>query len=98
MRFARTVFFALLTVAIGSLCAAAIGPARAQSTAGRQPFTFAAIGDMPYELPNPPEKFDRLIEAVNKAAPAFTLHVGDIFSGATKCEDRFYTLVKERFG
>ncbi len=61
-------------------------------------FTFAAIGDMPYELPSPVVKFDRLVTAINAAKPAFTFHVGDIFSGRTRCLEKHYAFVKQRFG
>ena len=60
-----------------------VGPARSEPV-----FTFVALGDMPYgpaEKSYPP--FERLIGAVNAAAPAFTLHVGDIKSGGTPCSD-----------
>ncbi len=35
--------------------------------AERGPFTFAAIGDMPYELPAEPVKFGRLISVTRKS-------------------------------
>ena len=55
--------------------------------AGPKAFTFVAIGDMPYNLPGDYERFDRLIDRINAAAPAFTVHVGDIISGRTPCSD-----------
>lgn len=78
---------------IGSLVLAAIvvtlsfltgtSHAGAQST---NAFVFAAIGDVPYR-PEDEVKVDRLIAAINKAAPAFTLHVGDVKSGGSPCSD-----------
>lgn len=53
-----------------------------------EPFTFVALGDMPYGAPEkawPP--YERLIEIVNEAAPAFVLHAGDTKSGSTECSD-----------
>jgi hypothetical protein len=53
----------------------------------QEPFEFVALGDMPYNLPGDYEKFDRLISRVNALAPAFTIHVGDIVSGRTRCSE-----------
>jgi len=52
-----------------------------------EPFTFVALGDMPYEPLRDDVRFDGLIDAVNDVAPAFTLHVGDTKSGKTPCDD-----------
>ncbi|MGI9450279.1 MAG: hypothetical protein ACR2QH_06550 [Geminicoccaceae bacterium] len=52
-----------------------------------EPFTFVALGDMPYEPLRDRPRFDRLIDEVNGSAPAFTLHVGDTKSGKTSCDD-----------
>lgn len=62
-----------------------------------KPFTFAAIGDMPYETPGAPVQFDRLIKFVNQAKPEFTIHTGDIISGRTRCSQANYMHVKKRF-
>ncbi len=53
-------------------------------------FRFFAIGDMPYHIPEDFERFDRLISAINKERPAFTVHVGDIKSGSNPCSDDYY--------
>ena len=63
---------ALLVLTLSGAAAEQIGGARA--------FSFVALGDQPYDLPDDGIKFDRLIAAVNKLKPAFTLHVGDIKS------------------
>jgi len=52
-----------------------------------EPFTFVALGDMPYESHRDQPRFDRLIDAVNELAPVFTLHVGDTKSGKTSCDN-----------
>ncbi len=60
------------------------------------PHTFAVIGDLPYgdtvtaELP-------AMIEQINAGRPGFTVHVGDIKSGSTLCDDATYTSVKAAF-
>lgn len=59
----------------------------AERIGGDNAFSFVALGDMPYNLPDDYAKFDRLIAAVNALKPAFTLHVGDIKSGALPCSD-----------
>ena len=59
----------------------------AETVGGDRAFSFVALGDMPYKIPDDIQKFDRLIAAVNKLKPAFTLHVGDIKGGSTPCSD-----------
>lgn len=54
-----------------------------------KPFTFVALGDMPYGKPAkvyPP--FKALIGQINALKPAFTVHVGDTKSGSTPCSDK----------
>ncbi len=48
------------------------------------------MGDMPYRQGDI-EKVDRLIQAINASKPAFTIHVGDIISGRTRCTDENLT-------
>lgn len=64
----------------------------------QEAFHFMAIGDMPYNIPEDYEKFDRLIDRINKQAnPAFTVHVGDIKSGSTHCSNEIFQKVLDRF-
>ncbi len=65
--------------------------------AQNDPFEFVALGDMPYNLPGDYEKFDRLIDRINTLNPAFSIHVGDIVSGITRCSDENFTKVKIQF-
>lgn len=68
--------------------AALLTPASgAERIGGDNAFSFVALGDMPYNLPDDYAKFDRLISAVNTLKPAFTLHMGDIKSGSLPCSD-----------
>jgi hypothetical protein len=62
----------------------------AEIVGGDKAFSFVALGDMPYNLPGDYTKFDRLIAAINKMKPAFTLHVGDIKSGSTLCSNELF--------
>ena len=59
-----------------------------------QPFTFAAIGDVPYR---PHEEFAALIDKLNAQSLAFTVHVGDIKSGSTVCSDETFLKVRDLF-
>jgi hypothetical protein len=64
--------------------------ATAQQTPSPNAFEIAVIGDMPYKIPDDYPKVDRLIAAINKLKPAFTLHVGDIKSGSSPCTDEVF--------
>ena len=80
-------FFSRLAVSVLLL----IPPAAAQR------FIFAAMGDTPYNLPGDFERFGRLIERINSARPAFTLHIGDIKPGNTLCSDEHFAKISEMF-
>lgn len=67
------------------------------SAASAETFSFVAIGDMPYTLPADYPRFERLIEAINSQAPAFTLHIGDTKSGSTPCSDENLIKVRDYF-
>lgn len=61
----------------------------ALSVVWAQPFSFVALGDLPYgaeEKAGPP--YRALIASINQSKPAFSIHVGDIKSGATVCSDQ----------
>ena len=77
-------FLRLAAVAIALTTTAALA---AESVGGDRAFSFVALGDTPYKAPDDIPKFDRLIAAVNRLKPAFTLHVGDIKGGSTPCSD-----------
>ena len=68
-----------------AFAAAAFGCA--QSPPGRDTFSFALIGDMPYGAAEEPG-FDALIADLN-ADPSlrFVLHAGDIKGGSERCDD-----------
>lgn len=67
---------------------AVIGAVALSATAlHAEPFTFVALGDMPYGQPAEVfPAFETLIETVNATQPAFTIHVGDTKSGSTLCD------------
>ncbi len=61
-------------------------------------FDFVALGDMPYTLPADYGRFERLIGAINAQRPSFSVHVGDIKSGSTRCTEEMYRKVLTEFG
>ncbi len=73
-------FAAGLAAALASLVA---DPAAADE------FSFVALGDTAYNLPADLPRYDRLIQRINAADPAFTIHVGDIW-GARDCVEESY--------
>ncbi|HTE15619.1 MAG TPA: hypothetical protein VK642_11130, partial [Burkholderiales bacterium] len=60
-------------------------------------FSFAAMGDTPYVLPEDFERFGRVIARINAARPAFTLHVGDIKPGNRPCSDEHFIKISDMF-
>ena len=76
---------------LGRIMAAAVAallmvaPALAQT--GPRAFTFVGWGDVTYTIPDDYPKVDRLIAAMNRVKPAFSIHVGDVKAGNTPCSD-----------
>ena len=80
------------------------GSAQAQRRAARPavadelaPFTIVALGDMPYTLPADYGRFENLIRGINAAKPSFSVHVGDIKSGSTLCNEAIFRKVYDYF-
>ena len=66
--------------------------------ASAEPFEFVALGDTAYcpEVDNP--RYERLIEKINVAEPAFSIHVGDIGNPQTgSCTDTVLDTVVDQF-
>lgn len=101
MRRTLTIGTALLFTAAAALAAHADdrgdgGPGHRGWDRGKEPFSFAAWGDMPYadvEL----EQIPRLIADVNRSHVAFTVFDGDIKSGSSLCTDDAYSAAAARF-
>ena len=87
-------FFGAGMIALAVTACTGMAPGRA----AEEPFTFVAIGDTPYDLPRDYARFENLIAEINKAKPAFTVHVGDIKHGSTPCRDEFLYKMFELFG
>jgi hypothetical protein len=77
----------LLSLAIAAAALVPAAGSAAETIGGDKAFSFVALGDTPYKLPDDIVKFDRLIAAVNTLKPAFTIHVGDIKGGTSPCSD-----------
>ncbi len=86
-------FFGAGMIALAVAAYAGMAPGRA----AEEPFTFVAIGDMPYRVPRDYARFGNLIAEINKVKPAFTVHVGDIVGGGP-CRDEFLYNIFELFG
>ena len=80
----------LLKKRIGALlCVMVLILLTAGAASAEKPFTFVALGDMPYGKPAKVyAPFKTLIGQVNALKPAFTIHIGDTKSGSTPCSDK----------
>ena len=80
------------------LLAAALVVTTALAARAAEPFTFAAFGCMPYgRLPGADAAFERLITEVNRHAPAFSVHLGDIIGGEDTCTDAVLLHRRDQF-
>src|SRR5687767_3677480 len=66
----------------------AIGPKAVGAAPDPEPFTFAALGCMPYARGSGSgPAFAQVIAEINRHRPAFTVHLGDILSSDEHCTD-----------
>lgn len=65
--------------------------------AAAEPFEFLVMGCMPYSFPGDAARFEHVIEAANAAAPAFSVHCGDVKSGRVRNDDASLLRVKAWF-
>ena len=72
----------ILLVLVLSFTSLGVNLARAES------FTFVALGDTSYEIPDDYPLYRSLIATINAAAPRFSIHVGDT-KGWGLCDDEF---------
>ncbi|MFZ5718013.1 MAG: hypothetical protein ACOY5Y_00950 [Pseudomonadota bacterium] len=59
-------------------------------------FNFVALGDTAYTLPRDLPTYDALIQRINKARPAFSIHVGDTW-GAMACTEESHKYALGQF-
>ncbi|MET0219009.1 MAG: hypothetical protein ABW205_13920 [Burkholderiales bacterium] len=83
------------TLAVGLLLIAANSVARAQESTLR-PFNFAVIGDTPY-YPHEEVYLKGLLKSLAREPLEFVVHVGDIKSGSSRCDDALYASRRELF-
>lgn len=65
--------------------------------AAAESFHFVALGDTAYSLPRDLPIYDALIQRINQARPAFSIHVGDTW-GAMACNDESHRYALGQFG
>lgn len=70
------------------------------SAAAQPPFSLALVGDYNYGPLGGPEwqASARMIAAINASDVRFTVHLGDIKSGATECADTVVAATRAQFG
>ena len=85
------------TILTAAILAAPPASRAEQPIGGPASFSFVAMGDMPYHVPEDWPRFDRLIAAVNAMQPAFSIHVGDVKDGSSPCTDEHLALILQRF-
>jgi len=70
------------------LLAWAVAPPAGAAVPPPETFAFAALGCLPYSrTPAAAEGFGRVIAEINRQAPAFTVHLGDILGSDERCTD-----------
>ncbi len=76
-----------------------LSPDAAQAGGGQDKpgtYSFAVIGDVPYGA-DQIARFPSWIGQINSAGPRFTIHVGDIKNGSSRCDDSYYSLIRSDF-
>ena len=78
------------------LLLAVVLSAGASAAAAAEPLTFAAFGDMPYRQSDI-APMTRLIAAIDRSGAAFSVHVGDIKNGGSRCTDAGLLEIRDLF-
>lgn len=91
----RTLRIGLFFLAVALTGGFARQPVAAESGAA-QTFSFAVIGDAPYNARQEP-LVKKLIEEINGEELAFVVHIGDFKSGSSRCSDELFKGRKEMF-
>ena len=79
-------------------CMAALLCVAAQVVAA-QPFSFVALGDLPYgQAAQGYAPYKLLIRSINQEHPNFSIHIGDFKSGSTLCSDEESQVQLGHFG
>ncbi len=59
-------------------------------------YSFAVIGDLPYS-DRDLDDMSGWVNDINKADPAFTVHVGDVKTGPADCGDKYFAKIRREF-
>ncbi|MFM6847721.1 MAG: metallophosphoesterase [Terrabacter sp.] len=99
MHLSRTPVLAVAATAL-VLLPAGVGAAQAADAPGQGKdghYSFAVIGDVPYGDAQV-AAFPRWVDQIN-ATPdlAFTIHVGDIKNGSSKCTNEYFSMIRTQF-
>ncbi|HSN11919.1 MAG TPA: metallophosphoesterase [Propionibacteriaceae bacterium] len=97
MRSVKIAVATLVVLAAASAQQAQAAPA-ATPPGQTQPghYSFAVIGDVPYGA-SQVAAFPTWVSEINSADPQFTVHVGDIKNGSSRCDDAYYRMIKADF-
>ncbi|XVX20818.1 hypothetical protein ACQP1U_02755 [Actinomycetota bacterium] len=90
----RPVLVAAIAGAALSSPTAALAAGSGQDKPGH--YDFAVIGDIPYGA-DQIAAFPGWVDDINAGDPEFTVHVGDIKNGSTRCDDAYYRMIRAQF-
>lgn len=79
------------------ICAAALGLMSCAEETNQEKFEFIVVADTAYKVPKDYSVYDKLIARINQEGAAFTIHLGDVFSGQTNCGEGNLARVKSDF-
>ena len=79
------------------VCALVLGLASCAEKPNHTEFDFVVLADTAYKVPQDYPAYEKLIERINQESPAFSIHLGDVFSGQTNCGTENLMRVKADF-
>jgi Calcineurin-like phosphoesterase len=92
-----TLVFAMLVAALVATLGAAAGNGTPIDPSSANPLTVSVIGDVPYSAAQL-AAFPSWVEAINGDPKVdAVVHLGDIKSGSTRCDDSYYATILELF-
>ena len=90
--------WSMIAIALVLVAAAAIAiPARRASADDPQRFTFGLWGDVPYAKANNAAEIAGLLADINSQNLTFSIYDGDLWDGATRCDNASYADAAARF-
>jgi hypothetical protein len=85
-------------LSFGSLCVLLPLVFATAAQAGSAPFTFGLWGDMPYAKEKDEQKIPTLVDSMNASDIKFSIFIGDIKDGSSKCTDDVFSTAIATFG